>query len=249
MTNELARLRELSRNATQGPWRAERTHIGHRHIAGSQGTIGIVYERNPEHFETPYAINAEFIVACVNYVRALLAASPLDEQSGGDDAREMLKRIYAAYVNLLESGRDRIIFLGGSCDPVDRMEEGDPVLRKVRAFLKASPAPSEAEKPLRPEEEAEAFIQAAVDNSPEPLRRLGEWLTHKLDDDDWKTAERMLLGATLAPAPEAEKLKEALRTTKAFLLRLNPHHLANDVFMQLESLNRDIDEALAGDAS
>lgn len=47
----------------------------------------------------------------------------------------------------------------------------------------------------RPEDTAEQFIQAAVDSAPEPLRRLGEWLANKLDDDDWKTAERLLNGA------------------------------------------------------
>ena len=50
-------------------------------------------------------------------------------------ARAELQRLYHAYVNLLEIGRDRIISAGGSCDPVDRMEEGDPTLVRVRAFL------------------------------------------------------------------------------------------------------------------
>lgn len=44
-------------------------------------------------------------------------------------------------------------------------------------------------------EETEAFIAAEIDRGPEPLRRLGEFLLHLLDDDRWKTAERMLLGA------------------------------------------------------
>jgi hypothetical protein len=46
-----------------------------------------------------------------------------------------------------------------------------------------------------PEDQAEAFIQAALDLSPEPLRRLGEYLARVLDEDQWATAERMLLGA------------------------------------------------------
>lgn len=53
----------------------------------------------------------------------------------------------------------------------------------------------------RPEDRAEAFIQAAVDSAPDPLRRLGEWLANKLDEDDWRTAERMLLGAATASRP------------------------------------------------
>lgn len=43
--------------------------------------------------------------------------------------------------------------------------------------------------------EHEQFIQAAIDRAPEPLRRLGEYLSQVLDEDDWKTAERLLLGA------------------------------------------------------
>ena len=72
---------------------------------------------------------------------------------------------------------------------------GEVALNVVRAFAALS-APVQ-----RPEDDAETFIQAAVDRSPEPLRRLGEWLANKLDGDDWNTAERFLLGAALtAPA-------------------------------------------------
>lgn len=52
-----------------------------------------------------------------------------------DDLVKVLKKLSLAYVNLLETGRDRIISLGGSCDPVDVMESGDPSLRDVRAVL------------------------------------------------------------------------------------------------------------------
>lgn len=48
-----------------------------------------------------------------------------------------------------------------------------------------------------PSEEAEVFIQAAIDDGPEPLQRLGRYLADVLDEDQWKTAERMLLGALL----------------------------------------------------
>lgn len=54
-------------------------------------------------------------------------------------ARDEIRRLYAAYVRLLEIGRDRIIAAGGTCDPVDVMEAGDPALVRVRAFL-APPA-------------------------------------------------------------------------------------------------------------
>lgn len=57
---------------------------------------------------------------------------------------------------------------------------------------------------------AEAIIQQAIDSAPEPLRRLGEFLTRVLDEDQWKTAERMLLGAATAqtPAPVVQETRQ-----------------------------------------
>jgi hypothetical protein len=46
-----------------------------------------------------------------------------------------LKDLYRSYVNTLEAGRDRILFLGGDCDPVDVMEQGNPALRRARAAI------------------------------------------------------------------------------------------------------------------
>lgn len=45
------------------------------------------------------------------------------------------KALYRAYVRLLESGRDRIIDLGGTCDPVDVMEANDVDLQVARHVL------------------------------------------------------------------------------------------------------------------
>jgi hypothetical protein len=39
-----------------------------------------------------------------------------------------------------------------------------------------------------------------IDRGPEPLRRLADWLSKVLDEDDWKAAERLLLGAYEATA-------------------------------------------------
>ena len=44
-----------------------------------------------------------------------------------------------------------------------------------------------------------------IDRCPEPLRRLSDWLANKLDEDDWKTAERMLLGAVESAADRAQR--------------------------------------------
>lgn len=46
-----------------------------------------------------------------------------------------LKALYRAYVGLLQIGRDRITDLGGTCDPVDVMENGDPALVRARAAI------------------------------------------------------------------------------------------------------------------
>lgn len=70
-------------------------------------------------------------------------------------------------------------------------------LRDAIEAEREAPQPAPA-LPVEPSEEAEQFIQAAIDRAPEPLRRLGEWLTHKLDDDDWKTADRLISGAAYA---------------------------------------------------
>lgn len=58
----------------------------------------------------------------------LIAAAP--------DLISELKNLRRAYVNLLESGRDRILLLGGQCDDVATMEAADPNLRKTDAAIK-----------------------------------------------------------------------------------------------------------------
>lgn len=47
-------------------------------------------------------------------------------------------------------------------------------------------------------EMSEAFIAAEIDRAPEPLRRLGEYLADLLDEDQWASANRMMLGAVEA---------------------------------------------------
>lgn len=49
--------------------------------------------------------------------------------------RAFLKALYRAYVRLLESGRDRIRDLGGTCDPVDVMEANDEDLQAARRVI------------------------------------------------------------------------------------------------------------------
>lgn len=49
--------------------------------------------------------------------------------------RNGIKNLIRAYVNLMEVGRDRIVGLGGQCDPLDVMERSDPNLRQARDVL------------------------------------------------------------------------------------------------------------------
>lgn len=51
------------------------------------------------------------------------------------DLLNELKNLQRAYVNLMETGRDRILQHGGTCDPVDVMEAADPFLRASKAVI------------------------------------------------------------------------------------------------------------------
>jgi hypothetical protein len=51
------------------------------------------------------------------------------------EAREVIRNIERGYCRSLEAGRDRIIFLGGDCDPLERMIGDDPDIRDARAWL------------------------------------------------------------------------------------------------------------------
>lgn len=57
----------------------------------------------------------------------LIAAAP--------ELLQELKNLRRAYVNLLETGRDRILLLGGQCDDVPTMEASDPYLRDASAAI------------------------------------------------------------------------------------------------------------------
>lgn len=76
------------------------------------------------------------------------------------------------------------------------------------ASSKSEPAPAQDEREESAEALFEHYLQSAIDNAPEPLRRLGEHLSHVLDEDRWATAERLLNGAIVAltrPAQTEQK--------------------------------------------
>jgi hypothetical protein len=62
------------------------------------------------------------------------------------EATDLLKHMTCSYHRALENGYDRIIFLGGDCDSVDKMEGDDPFYARARAFL-ASPSRADQEQP------------------------------------------------------------------------------------------------------
>ena len=96
-----------------GPWNFYSDMHGHPYITNEDG--GVVAWIAPD---TCYQA---FDTSC------LIAAAP--------DLLEGLKALYKAYVNTLEAGRDRIISLGGTCDPVDQMEQGDHALVRARQLI------------------------------------------------------------------------------------------------------------------
>jgi predicted transcriptional regulator len=51
-----------------------------------------------------------------------------------------MRELMRGYVNTLENARDRIVLLGGKCDPVGVMESGDPHLRQARTLMVGSHA-------------------------------------------------------------------------------------------------------------
>ena len=98
--------------------------------------------------------NARRIVACVNACAGIPDEQLYDQEPGcllsamveqeqeimaitkqRDELLAALEKMNRAYVNLMENARDRIIMLGGDCDPVDVMERSDPNLRESRAAI------------------------------------------------------------------------------------------------------------------
>ncbi len=96
------------------------------------------------------------MLAAAEEIERLRRPSPV----GRDwEALSELRRLYRAYVSLLETGRDRLMDRGVTCDPVDVMETGDPALVSARATiaaLAASPSPWRSMESIRREALEEA---------------------------------------------------------------------------------------------
>lgn len=77
------------------------------------------------------------------------------------------------------------------------------------------PAPAQDEREESGEALFEHYLQNAIDNAPEPLRRLGEHLSHVLDEDRWATAERLLNGAIVALTHRAQAEQQPVEVSEA----------------------------------
>lgn len=98
-------------------------------LRGRNGRIADGHYGQPDGFANPKRFVWPYINATPTHWAplALIAAAP--------ELLEELKNLHRNYVNLLEAGRDRIVALGGDCDPVDRMEQDDPHLRAAKAVI------------------------------------------------------------------------------------------------------------------
>ena len=105
---------------TPGPWSIERSGDGSSLVIHSD-------EDNRVCFMATASSDRPTSHAAIRANARLIAAAPTQNQA--------LKRLYHAYVSLLETGRDRIVSLGGDCDPVDVMERNDPALIEARSAL------------------------------------------------------------------------------------------------------------------
>lgn len=93
----------------------------------------------PDHEHRPYRdqwFQIRGLDTDLAYVRADISVAHCkqieDQKAEIARLRQATKDLMRAYVNLMETGRDRIIESGGQCDPVDVMERRDPYLRQAR---------------------------------------------------------------------------------------------------------------------
>ena len=75
----------------------------------------------------------------------------------------------------------------------------------LRGVMSLIPGPAPASAPgdgENPHEMFEAFVAEAIAKSPEPLQELGRFLADHLDEDAWKTADRLLLQLAALRQPD-----------------------------------------------
>lgn len=124
---------------TAGPWRfhqrsTDEAHNGSVYAEPLPGQAYAVAMQPKYVSNEQWAVDAAILAeAGTVYTDTGLTPRQLMEQR--DELLEALKRLRLDYVNLLEDGRDRIIALGGTCDPVDVMEARSPAIRSANAAI------------------------------------------------------------------------------------------------------------------
>lgn len=106
-------------------------HLRGYAYASKQATICAVCGN---HKHTPLRVDAMGGYVCLTCIDERLG-SLLGEFGYHTVELTEFKNLYRAYVHLLETGRNRILDLGGCCDPVDVMENSDVDLREARSVI------------------------------------------------------------------------------------------------------------------
>lgn len=110
-----------------------------------------------------------------------------------------LKSLRRAYVNLLEAGRDRILDLGGTCDPIDVMEARNPHLASAVKAIASGEAELKRDPVTRPDLTWRIKPKTIMLNGtelPKPVQSVGQYhislSTTNADDDRcfwWDSSE------------------------------------------------------------
>ncbi|HIB8627933.1 TPA: hypothetical protein ACWX6S_004447 [Pseudomonas aeruginosa] len=171
----------------------------------------------------------------VAVLQEALTSRDSDERMKNMDAGEVIRRAFGKLTEI-RAQHERIV--GALRADNAKLSEDLNRLSIIRARLnlrldfaldKISKLESRWPHGESPEERFEHYISNTIDRAPEPLRRLGNWLSHVLDEDQWTTAERMLTGACVAAeeraaaqtqhsVPELEQSRSAL--TEAQMRRI-----------------------------
>lgn len=110
--------------------------------------------------EEPEGVCAKWAMS----IRDSQAAPSTSRAAQGVNAElvEAFGKLYRKYCGLLESGRDRIIELGGTCDTVETMEMSDPGLRDARTALANAKAVQRSAPSTSPSQYGSVELQGLI---------------------------------------------------------------------------------------
>lgn len=111
----------------------------------------------------------------------------------------------------------------------------------IEAMLAFAAQPQSEEKAISVAEEWDAYMTEAVSNAPDPLIKLGAYLSELLCGDEWKTAEQLLNAAVLVtqPAtPESAGEDWLLRQLNAWPVRVDREKTINVEYLMKAAAKR-----------